>query len=356
MLNPGDSVDIWVVEAQLGAGSPGSVYRVHERDAPNVKAAVKVFELPAREAPGYRERFVREAELTSTVDHPNVVKVRSLHVDHEPPYLEMELIEGATLEDLLKDSPLSLHRALSLMTQAADALNHLHEHGVRHRDIKPANLLVTDSDQLKLVDFGLAMDADPSQITENNVSFGTVAYAPPEWVDAEQLDSVAWDTYAMGVVFWEMLTGRVAFPTSGQGSARQEAMAVILGKQGHEPLDSGDVAPTSLRELIRDMTHSTPSTRLTDAGVILARLRAIDTAELASTVSRTTPVPRSPPVPNVSSFVPAGETHETARGAGRVLTALVVLLLFALAAGISVSLFVVDPSPPPPSQPAAAKP
>lgn len=334
MLQPGDSVDIWVVETQLGAGGMGSVYRCHNRDAPRIKAAVKVLDTQASRAPGAHERFVREAELTFQVDHPNVVKVRNIRVDHDPPYLEMEFVEGTPLEDLIT-SPLPLERALPLMRQAASALAHLHGRGIRHRDIKPANILVDRQDTVKLVDFGLAMDADATRITEANVSFGTVAYAPPEWVDAARLDPTAWDTYALGVVFYEMLTGTLAFPSSGEGSSRQQAMAIILGKQGHAPLDIGPSAPAALRRLIQSMTDGNLLTRLIDAADILSRLEAI---EATGGPLPSPPLPSTPPRPAPTLLPEAAQ--ETVVGAGLILGALTIIVLFSAAAGLVVGLAV----------------
>ncbi|MCA9568326.1 MAG: protein kinase, partial [Myxococcales bacterium] len=254
-----------MVEKALGAGGMGSVYRCHNHDAPRIRAAVKVLETTARSARGARERFVREAELTFQIDHPNVVKVRNIRIEHDPPYLEMEFVEGRSLEDRLQTGAVPLDEALDLAHQLARAVAYLHSRGIRHRDIKPANILIDARGTLKLVDFGLALEAGTDRITAENSSFGTVSYAPPEWVDPDRLDPAAWDMYAVGVVFYEMLTGGVAFPISGTGSARQQAMQVIVGKQGHPPLDPGEPFSDELRGLVRALTNADPTRRLVDA-------------------------------------------------------------------------------------------
>ena len=250
----------------------GSVYRCHNRNAPRILAAVKVLELPTNRHPDTTARFVREAEILFSLDHPNIVKVRNIRTEHDPPYLEMEFVEGESLEDALEKGPITGEKGLDVIRQCAKALHYLHHQGVRHRDIKPANFLLRKDGRVKLVDFGLALEQDVSRITQAGMAFGTVSYAPPEWANPETLDPVKWDMYALGIVMYEVLTGDVAFPVSGQGSARQQAMQVILSKQGHEPLDPGEAHPAAVRALIGDLTRSDPDERLADAGEVLRRL------------------------------------------------------------------------------------
>ncbi|MCB9687603.1 MAG: serine/threonine protein kinase [Alphaproteobacteria bacterium] len=274
-MKPGDAIDVWVVEAQLGSGGMGSVYRCHNRSATRILAAVKILDRGLRSNQDAMRRFVREADILGQVDHPNIVKIRNVRYEHDPPYLEMEFVAGRSLESLLDRGALRYETARSILIQIADALGYLHERGVRHRDLKPANVLVQDDGQVKLVDFGLAVEIDRSRITQEGMAFGTVSYAPPEWVTPDKLDPVHWDFYALGVVAWEAFTGNVAFPVSGQGSARQQALQVMMAKQGHEPMDVGPDFPEPLRDLVRALTMSDPALRLTDARVILERARAL---------------------------------------------------------------------------------
>ena len=275
MMQAGDQIDIWVVDHALGSGGMGSVYRCHNRNAPRILAAIKVLESHLRAHKEIEARFIREAEILFQLDHPNIVKVRNIRTDHDPPYLEMEFVEGESLEDVLQRGPVAYPRGLEMMAQAAAAVHYLHRKGVRHRDIKPANLLVRKDGRLKLVDFGLALETDTSRITQHGMAFGTVSYAPPEWASPE-LDPTAWDMYALGVVFWEILTGEVAFPMSGQGNARQQAMQVIIRKQGHAPLDPGEAFPAGLRELIAHMTMADLNERLVDSAEVRRRLHELE--------------------------------------------------------------------------------
>jgi serine/threonine protein kinase len=272
VLNPGDSIDIWVVEKQLGSGGMGSVYRCHNRSATRILAAVKVLDSSVSKTTGAQERFIREAEILFRLEHPNIVKVRNIRTDTAPPYLEMEFVEGKSLEDMLEKGGIPLSEAMDMIAQLVDSVAYLHEQGIRHRDIKPANLLIKGDGRLKLVDFGLAMEADETRITQAGTTFGTVSYAPPEWVTPDAMDPVRWDVYSMGVVAWEILTGDVAFPVSGQGNPRQQAMQVMLQKQNHPPLDPGDGFPEALRALIRDMTAARADQRPESAASVLDRV------------------------------------------------------------------------------------
>ncbi|MCA9493438.1 MAG: serine/threonine protein kinase, partial [Myxococcales bacterium] len=274
-MKPGDTIDVWVVEAQLGTGGMGSVYRCHNRSATRILAAIKILDSSLRTNPDASRRFVREADILGQIDHPNIVGIRNVRYEHDPPYLEMEFVAGRSMEGMLERGALRYETARSILIQIADALAYLHERGVRHRDLKPANLLVQDDGQVKLVDFGLAVEIDRTRITQEGMAFGTVSYAPPEWVTPDKLDPVHWDLYALGVVAWEAFTGNVAFPISGQGSARQQALQVMMAKQGHEPMDVGPDFPEPLRDLIRSLTMADPALRLTDARVVLERARAL---------------------------------------------------------------------------------
>jgi serine/threonine protein kinase len=276
VLAPGDLIDVWVVEKAIGSGGMGSVYRCHNRHAARILAAIKTLEGAVRRVPEAEQRFVREAEILFALDHPSVVKVRNVRLDLETPYLEMEFIEGESLESRLCRGPVPLDSALQLMSELVDALAYLHDHGVRHRDIKPANLLIDKSGRLKLVDFGLASEADVERITRANTTFGTVSYAPPEWVRPEELDPESWDVYSAGVVFWEMLTARVAFPGSANIDPRQVAIHIMTRKQGHAPLDPGPSYLDDLRALCRDMTQSDKALRIPSARAAQARLQRLE--------------------------------------------------------------------------------
>ena len=276
MLQQGDEIDIWVVEKALGQGGMGSVYRCHNRSAQRILAAIKVLDANLNRVASAKARFVREAEILFALDHPNIVKVRNVRMDAELPYLEMEFVQGRSLEDVVLRGATPMPKALDLMRQGLEALMYLHARGIRHRDIKPSNLLVQDDGLLKLVDFGIATEQEAVTITESGQNFGSVSYAPPEWIDPDGLDPVKWDVYGMGVTFFELLTGRFAFPIGGIGTSRQKALQVMIAKQNHPALDPGTEFPVALRALIRAMTHSVITERIATAEDALEQFAALD--------------------------------------------------------------------------------
>ncbi len=298
-MEPGDRIDGWVVERRLGTGGMGSVYRCRNASTERIFAALKVLDRSLRSNPEASTRFVREAEILAGLDHPNIVRVRNVRVDADPPYLEMEFVEGEPLDVVIARGPLPYAQARRYLLQMASAVEYLHARGVRHRDLKPANVLVDAQDYVRIVDFGLATETNLERITEQGLSFGTVSYAPPEWMEPDRLDPVQWDLYAMGVVFYELLTGQVAFPMSGQGAVKKQLLQVMMHKQVAPPLDPGEGFPEPVRALIRELTARDIVERPQTAQELHARLRALpeqseETRPISDRRGEPTPRPVSP--------------------------------------------------------------
>jgi hypothetical protein len=355
-MEAGDRIDGWVVEARLGSGGMGSVYRCRNASTERIVAALKVLDRSLRSNPDASTRFVREAEILAGLDHPNIVRVRNVRVDADPPYLEMEFVEGEALDAVIRRGPAGYTRARHLLLQLADAVAYLHARGVRHRDLKPANVLVDPSDRVRLVDFGLATETTLERITEEGLNFGTVSYAPPEWMDPERLDPVQWDLYALGVVFHELLTGSIAYPMSGEGAVKKQLLQVMMNKQVAPPLDPGPAFPDPVRRLVSDLTRIDPAERPQTATDVCARLRALpdvapgaDGATAPPAASRAAAGPQS----LVATLPP--------RSPRRWLLPAVALLALGTAAATAVVLVPWGPTPPgevrpPPSRAAAGDP
>jgi len=188
-----------------------TVYRAHDarlgRDV-----AVKVLHSQFASDPDFVERFRQEAEFAAGLSaHPNIVSIFDVGEDGDLHYIVMELIEGRNLKDLIRaEAPLSVERTFAIGQGIASALAFAHQRGLIHRDIKPQNILVASDGSVKVTDFGIARSASASQMTRTGVVMGTAHYIAPEQAQG-QPSTAATDIYSLGVVLFEMLTGKLLF-------------------------------------------------------------------------------------------------------------------------------------------------
>lgn len=239
-----------------------TVYRCHSVVAPRLAGALKVVDL--RQDPGARERFVREIDTLATLRHQAVIRVLAAGEVEERYllYMVMELIEGEDLAQRLAREPVPWPDAVRIFRELADGLQVAHQQGIHHRDIKPANVMITPSGGGVLVDFGIALDQDRTRLTQVGMVPGTVAYMPPELLlsDSHSIDPALADTYAFGLVLYEALTRKRAFPGFHRAS-RTDLIRLVKEKLDHPPFDPGDLAPDAIRNLIRGCTQPNPLQR-----------------------------------------------------------------------------------------------
>ena len=213
-MTTGTKLGPYEIIAPIGAGGMGEVYRARDPRMGR-EVAIKVA------AEQFTERFSREVHAVAALNHPNICHL----YDVGPNYLVMELVEGPTLADRIRQGPIPVEEALAIAKQIADALEAAHEKGIVHRDLKPANVKVKSDDVVKVLDFGLAKIADapetsgrPEQsptltldaATRMGTILGTAAYMSPEQARGKPTDRRA-DIWAFGVVLYEMLTGQRLF-------------------------------------------------------------------------------------------------------------------------------------------------
>ncbi len=291
-LLPGTRLGPYEIVAPLGAGGMGEVYRAHDarlgRDV-----AVKV--LPDELAsPDRMARFEREARAVASLNHPSIVTLHSIEEADGTRFITMELVDGRTLADLVTPGGLPAARVLDLAIPLADALAAAHAKGVVHRDLKPANVMVTGDGRVKVLDFGLAKRApgsDPqhtaasSPLSMPGELFGTVPYMAPEQLFGEHVDART-DVYALGVVAFELLTGRRPF----LGHTFFEVTAAIV--RGEAPsLESVRAdAPPDLARIVDRCLALQPRDRYETAADVADALRAVARDGARGTVS----APREP--------------------------------------------------------------
>src|ERR671921_223547 len=253
------------ITEKLGAGGQGTVYKaVDERLGRTVVIKILSPELTAREV--NLKRFEREAQLASSLDHPNICTIYGLHEAEGLHFIAMQLIEGKNVRQLVNGRPLSLESALSIAYQVADALTAAHSKGVIHRDIKAGNVMVTSSGLAKVLDFGLAKLLDEGgggkkgtdvHLTELGVPYGTATYAAPEQAAGQKVDHRA-DIFSTGVLLYEMLAG--IWPFKGQTTV--EVRYAVL-HDTPEPLEEvrKDDPPPSVQKILDRSLAKKPEER-----------------------------------------------------------------------------------------------
>ncbi|MEI7554854.1 serine/threonine-protein kinase [Candidatus Chlorohelix sp.] len=209
-LEKGYKLGQYEIIEPLGKGGMASVYRAHqpslERDV-----AIKIMAEQYATDPSFVERFRREARSIAKLRHPNILTVYDAGEDHGLLYMVMELIEGPTLKDEIQGKPLSLDKTTKVMQQISGALHYANNSGIIHRDVKPSNVLIDKTGRAVLSDFGIAKMAEAkTQLTSTGTGVGTPDYMSPEQAMGEELDARS-DEYSLGVMLYEMLTGRPPF-------------------------------------------------------------------------------------------------------------------------------------------------
>jgi len=263
------------VEDKIATGGMSTVYRGLDvrLDRP---VALKVMDARYANDSQFLTRFQREAQAVARLKDPGLVAVYDQGLDAAHPFLVMELVEGGTLRELLRErGPMPPHAAAAVLRPVLGGLAVAHRAGLVHRDIKPENVLISDDGEVKLADFGLVRAIAEAGITSTSVILGTAAYLSPEQVSSGAVDPRS-DVYAVGILAYELITG--ATPFSGDNP-----LAVAYLRMDHDvPLPSSAISgvPAQFDELVARATARNPDDRYADAGQMAEDLDAI-AAELA---------------------------------------------------------------------------
>jgi serine/threonine protein kinase len=228
------------VIAELGRGGMGVVYRAEDIRLQRT-VALKFLPPDLTHIPEATDRFRQEAKAAAALNHPNICVIYEVGEDEGRPYIAMEYVEGETLRDKVRHTPLEPGEAVRLIDQAAAGLAEAHGRGIIHRDVKSANIMVTATGRAKVMDFGLAKLRGGSSLTKSQTIVGTVAYMSPEQARGEELDPRT-DIWSLGVVLYELLSGMLPF----QGDHDQTVIYSILQK---EPQSLVKMRPAVVPEL-----------------------------------------------------------------------------------------------------------
>ena len=236
----GRTISHYKITEKLGEGGMGVVYKAEDTKLERT-VALKFLASHLMEDEEGRARFIREAKAAAALDHQNICTVHEIDEVEGETFIAMAFIEGQTVKDKIAERPLKLEEALDIAIQTAQGLKAAHEKGIVHRDIKPANLMLTPQGQVKVMDFGLAQLSEQSRLTKPATMLGTPAYMSPEQARREPTDRRT-DVWSLGVVIYEMVTGRLPFE-----GERQEAVLYAIGSEEPEPITALRVGvPTEL--------------------------------------------------------------------------------------------------------------
>jgi eukaryotic-like serine/threonine-protein kinase len=287
----------YLIEEVIGEGGMAIVYRARHKlvDRP---CAVKIMNPTLAMDPKVRERFRREAKSAQTLAHPNVIEIFDQGETAEgTPYIVMELLAGKTLAELTDKGPMTMAAALPIMIQMARAIARAHDLGVVHRDLKPENIFIVrragGSDLVKVLDFGIARSRGDTRLTNAGELFGTPQYLAPERITGQDTGGSV-DLYALGVIFFEMATGKLPFEAKDPTSFLLKHM-----KEKPPPPRAVDPrVPEKLDALVVQLLEKDPKLRPPDAHAIEQELAALS-------VALRIPVPTEPEDEPGSSRPPA---------------------------------------------------
>jgi tetratricopeptide (TPR) repeat protein len=244
----------------LGSGGMASVLLCQDE---RLGRPVAVKRLHAHQPEEVRRRFLREAKLGASLNHPNLVSVFDTATDDEGVLIVMEYVEGEALSAALRRGPLPADRVARMAAELGEALDHAHGHGVVHRDVKPANVLLKDNGVTKLADLGIASAADHTRITRSGVVLGTASYMAPEQLEGRKAGPRA-DVYALAAVCFEALTGERA----RQGRTPMEIARSIATGPPIDLRSRWPDAPARAAELLEQAMAEDPQDRPATAGAL----------------------------------------------------------------------------------------
>jgi TolB-like protein/Tfp pilus assembly protein PilF/predicted Ser/Thr protein kinase len=271
----GKTISHYKILDKLGEGGMGLVYQAEDT---SLGRAVALKFLPpelARDADA-KARLVQEARAASALDHPNICTIHEIGDVEGATFIAMALIEGRSLKDMIAAGPLTVDEAIAIALQAAAGLDEAHEKRIVHRDIKPANIMITHRGQVKIMDFGLALSLDRTRLTKEGTTLGTVAYMSPEQARGDAVDRRS-DIWSLGVVLFEMLTGRRPFA----GEYDQAVIYSILNDAHPHVTGVRTGIPIELERIIDKCLEKNPSLRYQHADELATDLRRLKEHEAA---------------------------------------------------------------------------
>ena len=257
----GQIVGNYKIEEKLGEGGMGAVYKGVDTMLDR-EVAIKVLRPELTSQTAVVERFRSEAVTLAKLNHPNIATLYSLFRNGNELFMVLEFVRGETLDNILqRRGALPAEEAIPVFSQVLDGIDHAHELGVVHRDIKPANMMLTEKGTLKVLDFGIARLLGSARMTRAGNIIGTLEYMAPEQVKGQETDGRS-DIYALGMMLYEVLTGKLPFQTENEF----ELMMLQTEKMPPSPREINPAIPEEVAEAIMKAIQKNPDDRFQTAG------------------------------------------------------------------------------------------
>jgi serine/threonine protein kinase len=272
-MKPGERLHKYTILGELGRGGMGGVYHAEE-DGTGVQVAIKTLFKRFANEEAYVRRFQREAQVYRQLDHPNIIHYIESGFDAGTYFIVLEYIRGKTLGEIMYDQGrLDAIPALKVAIGLAEALQHAHDRGIVHRDLKPANIIIGETGEVRLLDFGVAHKEDQLVRTQEGTVVGTYFYAAPEQNQGKKDIDNRTDIYTLGIVLYEMLTGRRPFEGDLLEVASEQA------RESYTPVEElVPEVPPFLPQVVQRLMARKPPDRYQSCNALLEELRAALTA------------------------------------------------------------------------------
>lgn len=271
----------YMIVEKIGGGGMGVVYKAEDIKLKRM-VALKFLPQDLTRDKTAEQRFIKEAQTASSLDHPNICNIHEIDETEEGQlFICMACYEGETLKKIIETEQLEIDRILDIALQVAHGLAKAHSQEIVHRDIKPANIFMTYDGQVKILDFGLAKLVGKSSLTKTGTATGTVAYMSPEQASGEEVNYQT-DIWSLGVVLYEMISGHQPF----KGDTWEAVVYAILNKKPSEIRRSRPETPEALQIVIKRMLQKNPLRRYKNVDELIKDLRAVkNKTALASTLT-----------------------------------------------------------------------
>ncbi|MGB2960294.1 MAG: serine/threonine-protein kinase, partial [Bacteroidota bacterium] len=256
---------------QLGVGGMGVVYKAEDT---KLKRTVALKFLPPEMTrdPDAKERFIREAQAASSLQHNNICTIHGIDETEEgQTFIVMDLYEGETLKDRFESRPPEISQAVDLFKQIAEGLASAHAKGIVHRDIKPANIVVTSGGVAKILDFGLAKLSGEAGVTKVGTTVGTAAYMSPEQAQGEEVDARS-DLFSLGAVAYELLSGQRPF----KGEHEPALLYSIVNQPARPMREVKPEVPEGLEKIVGKLLEKSQDHRYQGAAEVVAELEDLE--------------------------------------------------------------------------------